>query len=96
MHMHLVDRDAVEFEVRTLSLEIRPSQPLLESGGKRTEEFLRMCSWCKKMPDGDDWIEIEEAVAKMRLFEAAALPMISHGMCGRCEIMMHKSIDGSG
>lgn len=93
MHMQLVDHGAVEFEVRTLSLEIRPPQELLESGGRRTKAFLRMCSWCKRIPDGNDWIEIEEAVAKMRLFEADSLPMISHGMCEQCELKMHRSLD---
>ncbi len=92
MDVQLVESAAVEFEVRTLALEKRPPQALLKSGGNRTGTFLRMCSWCKKMPDASGWVEIEEAVSKMQLFDAVALPAISHGICEECDIKMQKTM----
>lgn len=89
MSMRLAEGDTVEFEVRTLRLEKRAAQPLLERGGERSDEFLRMCGWCKKMPYGAGWVEIEEAVAKLSLFESAELPLVSHGICEACETKMN-------
>ncbi len=92
MHAYLIEGGAVEFEVRTLALEKRPPQPVLDGGGRRTGDILRMCGWCKKMPDAGGWIEIEEAVAKMNLFESDVLPVISHGICEECDMKMRKTL----
>jgi len=75
----------VEFRVRTLALERRPAQVLLELGRPRTESFLRICSWCKRIPHESRWIEIEEAAEQLRIFESAGLPQLSHGICEDCE-----------
>ena len=37
------------------------------------EEFLRVCSWCRKLSAGTEWIPVEE------FFEQT-----SHGMCPAC------------
>ena len=42
------------------------------------EGFLRVCAWCRKVGQGDDWISIEEYVEKN--FKAQT----SHGMCPAC------------
>jgi hypothetical protein len=96
MNVRLVDLNGVEFEVRTLALERRPPQPLLTTGRGLPGELLRMCSWCKKMPDGGGRMKIEEAVAKMRLFEEEALPHISHGICAERLMTMRKTVKGAG
>lgn len=95
MHARKIDDDSVEFEVRTLAVEERPRQRLLENGGERTDAVLRMCGWCKKMPIGERWVEIEEAVAELGLFEASALPLISHGICAECEETTLKRFEAS-
>ncbi|UPT74811.1 MAG: hypothetical protein M0D55_03580 [Elusimicrobiota bacterium] len=84
---------SVEFKVRTLAVEKRAPQPLLESGARSAEPALRMCGWCKKMPVGDAWIEVEQAVATLRLLEAPVLPAVSHGICEDCERRMREVID---
>lgn len=42
------------------------------------EEFLRVCSWCRKLNAGDEWIPVEEFFAQR--FDTQT----SHGMCPAC------------
>lgn len=42
------------------------------------EGFLRVCSFCKKIHAGDQWIPIEEYISD----HSAAL--FSHGLCPQC------------
>jgi hypothetical protein len=85
--------NGVGFHVRTLSLEDRAPQPLLSEIRKPSGEILRMCSWCKRVPDGNAWISVEAAAEKFHTFESPCLPLISHGMCGECDEKMRKVID---
>lgn len=60
----------------------RETQTLLKRDIKRTEEIINMCSWCKKLPvGGDRWLEVEDAVGELGLFESDAVPQISHTVC---------------
>jgi hypothetical protein len=43
-----------------------------------------MCGWCKRVAIGDAWMEVEDAVSELRLFERKVLPDISHGICPDC------------
>jgi hypothetical protein len=63
-------------------------QPLLATYAQRGEETLTMCGWCDRFLVGDDWVEVEEAAARLRLFERAELPTISHGVCPDCTGML--------
>jgi hypothetical protein len=74
----------VLFESRTLREEAREPVAVLGASGPRLEELLRCCSWCKRVEAGGEWLEVEEAVARLNLFEHAALPMLTHGMCEPC------------
>lgn len=42
------------------------------------EEFLRVCSWCRKLSAGNEWIPVEE------FFERTFDMRTSHGMCPAC------------
>ena len=42
------------------------------------EEFLRVCSWCRKLSTGNEWIPVEE------FFERTFDTRTSHGMCPGC------------
>jgi hypothetical protein len=61
-----------------------PIQLLDPTIPKNTEMLLRMCAWCKKIHVGSSWLEIEEAIGRMGLFDHAAMPTITHGICDRC------------
>ncbi len=82
----------VEFSSTLLSEESRPSIPLLEPGGRRSQTFLRVCSWCQRiaLPSGE-WVEAEEAVSAQQVMEADEIPAISHTICESCHLdMMEK------
>jgi hypothetical protein len=76
---------AVRFETRTLRVDERPRQELLDRYVPRSGTMLRVCGWCKRMDiDSQRWGEVEEAVATLRLFEYNSLPPLTHGMCPPC------------
>jgi hypothetical protein len=86
MEMDILPKEnrAIEFRTRTVAEERREPQVLLEVHQNRNDELLRMCSWCKKVDIGGDWAEVEDAVARLRLFEQAVLPNLTHGICETC------------
>lgn len=42
------------------------------------EEFLRICSWCRKVCQDDEWLEMES------YFNSKFATKTSHGMCPDC------------
>ena len=73
--------------LRVEALAIDPREPvaLIDARAARDARMLTMCGWCKKVALEDDgWVEVEEAVAALSLFGAAALPRITHGICQAC------------
>lgn len=42
------------------------------------EEFLRICSWCRKVCHDDDWLSLEA------YFNSKFATRTSHGMCPEC------------
>lgn len=42
------------------------------------EKFLRVCSWCRKVGQGDDWVSIEEYLGKTLNTQT------THGVCPSC------------
>lgn len=85
MNVEGLEGGGVRFETRTLRVDERPRQDMLDRRAPREGDRLRMCGWCKRMDlDGERWGEIEEAVNALRLFERQALPPLTHGMCRPC------------
>ena len=81
----VADEDEVQFEIRTLKTEQRPPQKILSSDALRSDEFVEICGWCKKVDVGqENWQEVEEAVIALGFFDQEKLPQLSHGMCGDC------------
>lgn len=78
--------DTISFTSRMLRTEARPRQPLLDPETVRLEEqFLRLCSWCKRGEYGaQEWIEIEQMVDRLGLFEQERMPRITHVICPAC------------
>lgn len=84
MNIGCVDNGAVEYRIRTITESNRPSQLLLEPNIDRFAELLRVCSWCKMIHVGDGWVEAEDAITSLGLFERPTLPAITHGICEQC------------
>ncbi len=79
----------VLFSARMRSEEKRPrSQPLLATDATRSAETLTMCGWCDRFLVGEEWVEVEEAAARLGLFQRTKLPTISHSICSDCAEML--------
>jgi hypothetical protein len=48
------------------------------------EEFLRICSWCRKVGYGEEWLELE------KYFNSKFHTRTTHGMCPDC---LKKKVD---
>ncbi len=47
-----------------------------------------MCGWCDRFLVGEEWLEVEQAVARLGLFQRAEMPAISHDICPDCGEML--------
>ena len=74
----------VEFISRVEREVPREPIPLLAPMAARSDQMIRMCGWCKRvaMPE---WVEVEEAIQRLRLFEQDYMPQITHTLCADCE-----------
>ena len=81
--------EQVEFRSRVLHAERRDPVTLLDFGlAGRTDSLLTVCSWCKAVEIDHAWVEVEQAVQRLGLLAAQALPQISHGICPTCSERM--------
>lgn len=64
------------------------TQELFDSDVPRSEEMLRVCSWCNRVEQDGQWVE--DAVRESRIFERSRPPMMTHGIC---EICVQRMID---
>jgi hypothetical protein len=75
---------AVLFSVRLRSEEARDEpQPLLDPDSPHGDELLQMCAWCDRFKVGEEWVEVEEAAKRLKLFRRGELPAIDHTICPR-------------
>lgn len=84
----------LQFSSRLLREEARPTVLLLTSGKPCNDKHLLMCSWCKRVAT-PEWLEVEDAVLRLRLFDEATVPQITHGICPDCQRSIQKEIDQS-
>lgn len=93
------DEKQVQFATRILYSEKREPVVLLSRNMLRSDEFLRTCSWCNKFAvGGERWVEVEDALVELRVFEKDVMPRLTHGICKKCfeEISKEYSIPPSG
>ena len=57
------------------------------------EGTLMMCGWCKRVDLKGKWVDVEQAVASLRMFEWHRQPQLSHGMCEVCHRSMVALLD---
>jgi hypothetical protein len=92
MDIHIAAPSSGRFVLFSASLRAEQRrevfQPLLSSDAPRGEETLTMCGWCDRFLVGGQWVEVEEAVARLGLFRLPLLPAISHGVCPDCGEML--------
>lgn len=69
---------------RVLREEPRPPVRLLEPDASRSDDLLPICAWCKRVEADGTWLEVEEAIERLGLFDRPALPELTHGVCEVC------------
>ena len=77
----------IEFVSALRREEVRPKVMLLDAELRnRSEEFVRICSWCEKaaLPDGR-WAPLEVVVEVQGLLQKERMPSLTHGICEHCK-----------
>lgn len=90
-------RGSLQFDTMLEREEPRPRLALLDTEVPRSQDLLVVCSWCKRLqvPVGE-WQEAEDAIARLGLFSAPRLPLLSHGICPACERSYFATAHGDG
>jgi hypothetical protein len=78
----------VQFQARLRSEETREFQPLLDPEARRGTDLIEMCGWCDRFWVDGEWVEVEEAATRLKLFQRSEAPMVSHGVCPDCTEML--------
>lgn len=87
--------NGVEFAGRLVREEQRHYVPLLAPVPRRAKELLQICSWCKRVKISDAWLEVEEAMQHLSLFDSQLVPALTHGICTACYQMVRKELERS-
>jgi hypothetical protein len=75
----------LNYRVWTVKEEEREPVALLDPRRSRSEEFVSMCGWCKRVAvPPARWLEVEEAVVELSLFAEPHPPQLTHGICEDC------------
>lgn len=89
--------DAIEFETKVLQSEHREAVPLLMHDAPRSSDILTVCAWCNRVDVGDgttsEWVEVEVAMERLRLFERDQMPQLSHSICDACLVKMMEEVE---
>jgi hypothetical protein len=85
------DGGQLEMKARMLCKQARQNtQPYDSVNNPTEEEFLRACGWCCRIDLEGYWHEVEDAVARLGMFEFSRLPKLTHGICKECFSVMLK------
>lgn len=95
MEIKKPQKDIVQFNSILKRIESRTSVKFLESKTERTDDLLKICSWCRKVeiPHTSNWVEVEEAVVRLELYKLEKLPMITHTICNHCYEKLEKDLE---
>jgi hypothetical protein len=85
LKLSLLSGNAIEFNSHLLREEWREPLDLLNNSRDRSGEFLKVCSWCKRIDiPGQGWGEVEAAIAPLDLFGHHTTPRMTHTICDTC------------
>jgi hypothetical protein len=85
----------LRYRVRTLKQEVRVPVPLLDPQRPREGSFVTMCGWCKRIAVSPRrWLEVEEAVAVLGIFDETHPPQLTHGVCEQCNESLSAVLNG--
>lgn len=85
MEIFPLKNESTGFKSCIIKEQNRDTVEFLDRNTKRSEEFMKICSWCKKVEvDERFWVEVEEAIEHLGLFGVSPLPQLTHGICPTC------------
>jgi hypothetical protein len=89
----LLENNIVEFNSTITKTESREPLDILDKSIPRSDELIKICSYCKKINVNDScWLHTEHAIEKLKLFEKKQLPKLTHGVCPTCYDEMMKTL----
>jgi hypothetical protein len=88
--------DDVLFQSRALQIESRPAVRILDPSSRTgsSAEPLRFCSWTNRLHTPKGWLEVEEAIAELGLFETTELPPFTHTISESAYEQVNAQIEG--
>lgn len=96
MEMTALPDGEIEFVTWLVRAEPRDAVSLLSPAYAHGRTFLTICSWCKRVRLAETaWLEVEDAVARLGLFQLEALPQLTHGACQACYDAVMQTLSGS-
>jgi hypothetical protein len=85
MQLSLLPGGAIEFISHILREKWRDPADLLDAPQDIAREYLKICSWCKRINiPGRGWGEIEAAIVDLDLFGHRPMPRMTHTICDSC------------
>lgn len=77
--------ESIQLKSTILRTEPRSPVSLLDVDTARSTDMVTVCSMCKKIRvSPQQWVELEEGLARLRLFEVDRMPRLTHGLCPSC------------
>ncbi len=93
LNISLAEDQGLTYRVRTVRLKDREPISLLDPHRPRSESFVTMCSWCKRVAvPSRGWLEVDEAVTALSLFSEPRPPQLTHGICDECSQSLHQAL----
>lgn len=94
MKLSLLPGGAIQLISHILREEWRDPVDLLDASRDRSGEFLKVCSWCKRIEiPGQGWGEIEAAIGALDLFDHFSMPRMTHTICDACHEIVKLELD---
>lgn len=88
--------DLVDCEGILVREQERPYFSILDRAFPRTQAQISMCSLCKRVHTFDlQWLELEDAIRKLDLFDSSQLPEIRYTVCEDCGAIDRRTSGGS-
>ncbi|MHB8077779.1 MAG: hypothetical protein ACYDIE_00810 [Candidatus Krumholzibacteriia bacterium] len=74
----------IELEGRLLRLETREPVDVLARWAERSAESQPICSLCRRLLVGGEWVDAGTAIVRRRLFSVAPVPRLVETVCATC------------
>ena len=84
LQMRSAPGGGIEFAGRLISEKERSPVSLFSRRLRRTREAVRICSFCRRLQLGGNWLAPEIAVVQKRWFGGRPIPQLNQSLCQDC------------